>query len=285
MLRTVSPSIMVIGCVIAALFLAADARSGAWPRAENEAYLKWSLSRFHSDEIYAPKNNKKIPGPDYTDITSAFYGEYGFSPTVTGICSLTMKSLSSEFAGVERTETGLSDIWLYVKKGWTTRPAVFATQFGVKIPGGYDKNRVPPLGEGQVDMEARALVGRSFRWIRGYGGAELAYRKRNGDFSDEIPYRLEAGVFAGPRWLVKFVLDGVDNTTNDEAGEFDPTRAANVYDKQYRKIAPSLIYFFGRGFAAELYYETHIAGANESAGDTVGLAVSWQGTLRDKRGL
>src|SRR5262245_58999643 len=61
---------------------------GAWPREDGELYGKLSVLRFSADQVYAPKRNRKLAGPRFTDLTAAFYAEYGFTPRWTGVLSL-----------------------------------------------------------------------------------------------------------------------------------------------------------------------------------------------------
>lgn len=250
---------------------------GAWPREKNEIYSKLSLSRFESDEVFAPKKNKKLPGPDYSEFATSIYGEYGVTDTLTGIVSLTHKSVESSSASVKSTESGFTDAWVFLKKGLFKAPFVLSSQVGVKIPLGYDANSRPPLGDGQVDYEARLLAGKSFYPFAGYGNAEVGYRKRNGDFSDEIPYRLELGAFPAKGVLLKIALDGVSNLTNDKASDLGATLGPNVFDEEYLKLSPSLIFFNKKGYGFEIYYETLLSGGNTAAGQTIGVGLSWQG--------
>ncbi len=253
--------------------------AGAWTREKNEIYSKLSLSQFKSDEVYAAKKNKKLLGPDYSEFATSAYGEYGFTNSLTGILSFSHKSVESSSASVKNTESGLTDAWVYLKKGVLITPFVLSTQVGVKIPLGYDKENQPPLGDGQVDTEARLLVGKSFHPFAGYGNAELGYRKRNSDLSDEIPFRLEVGAFPTKGTLFKIALDGISNLSNDKASDLGVNLGANVFDEEYLKLSPSLIFFNKKGYGVEIYYETLLSGANTAAGETIGVGFSWQGKL------
>jgi protein XagA len=253
--------------------------AGAWPREKHEVYSKLSLSQFESDEVYAPKKNKKLPAPDFTDVSTSFYGEYGFTSQWTGITSISYKSLESSTATVTQTESGFGDAWFYLKRGLVQSSYILSAQVGVKIPLGYDPDVVPPLGDGQVDLEGRLLFGKSFNRFPGYGGAEIAYRKRNGVYSDEIPYLLEAGVYPAKKILFKVMLDGISNLTNDKASDIGTTFGPNVFDEEYMKINPALIFFFQRGLAVEVGYSTYLSGANSSAGNTISVGLSWQGKV------
>lgn len=266
----------------AALCLPISLRAGAWTREAGEAYAKIALSHYEADEIFAAKGNNKIDGPDFTDDALSVYGEYGLTPAWTGIASMAMKTLRSENPGiVTRREAGPGDAWVFLKRALLRGPVVLSIQGGVKIPLGYDERTIPPLGDGQIDYEARVLAGRSFFRGRSYGNAEIGFRKRNGDFSDEFPYRLEGGIFLGRPALVTLSLDGVSNATNDTASKA-PGRAPHVFDEEYQKLGSSLILFVGGGAALEAFYEQVIAGGNTSAGRTIGLGVSWQGRIRGR---
>jgi len=282
MLKNVSSHIfyLVVSSLVLS-FLPSLTQAGAWPREKNETYSKISLSQFKADQIYGPKKNKKLASPDFTDNTLSLYSEYGFTSDWTGIASLDYKSMESKDHGSTSSESGFGDAWLHLKRGLLRTPFVLSTQVGIKLPLGYNENHTPPLGEGQIDLEARLLMGRSFKLgPPGYGNAEIAYRKRNGDFSDVIPYRLETGVWVSKPILFKLSLDGVSNLSNDVASNLQSNSTDNVFDQEYLKFSPALIFFLKRGFSIDVYYETTIAGANASVGKSVGIGLAWQGKVR-----
>lgn len=258
------------------------AQAGAWVRQRGETYSKLSVSHFSSDEIYEHSGNRKINGPEFTDNSLFLYAEHGITNDWTTIASVEFKSLQYESTGTVKTthnESGPGDLWLFAKRGLMKDPFVLSAQFGVKIPLGYDEKNFPPLGEGQIDLETRLLIGKSFYPFPAYGSAEVGYRKRNGDFSDVIPFLAEAGVYARRNILIKLVVDGISNLTNDRAGQIGVERAPNVFDKEYMKLSPALIFFGPMGYSMEIYYETFLSGANTAAGNTIGLGIAWQGFL------
>ncbi len=266
--------------LIVLLGLPVAAHAGAWVREKNEVYSKIAWTRFESDQVYEHSKNRKRAGPDFESRTVSFYAEYGFTPKWTGITSLDYKSQTSKSTGTASADSGAADAWFHAKRAFLTAPFILSGQVGAKIPLGYDERHVPPLGDGQIDLEARLLAGKSFQLgAPGYGNAEIAYRKRNGDFSDEIPYRLEAGVFPLKRILLKLALDGITNLSNDRASDIGATRTANVFDQEYMKLSPGLIFFLNSGFSIDVYYETTLSGANASAGRSLGIGVAWQGKI------
>ena len=262
--------------VFACVFLSPSAaRGGAWVREAGEAYLKASASRFASDEIFEAKGGGTVPGPDFRDDTLDLYGEYGFSPRWTGVASVMAKMLSSG----GRDRTGVSDAWFYAKRLLKTDPVVLSAQAGVKVPLGYSGRPIPPLGEGQIDFEGRVLAGKSLYPRPFYASAEAGYRKRNGDFSDEIVYLAETGVFLGRSALVKLVYDVVESRSNDTASKA-PNRHPNVFDKEYTQLSAGVAWFRPGGFGVEVFYRTLLTGGNAAKGDTIGVSAFWQGFLR-----
>ena len=100
---------------------------------------------------------------------------------------------------------GLSSVDLYFRqKIWKDDFTVFSVQPLVKLYGIYDEEASPSLGQNQLDLELRGLIGRSF-WVEEkwhYVNAELAYRKRLESPSDEI----RADFTLGYRFFGKFVF-------------------------------------------------------------------------------
>jgi protein XagA len=260
------------------------ASAGAWVREKGEIYSKITLSRFESDRILDPKGRRQT-APNFTDHSLFLYTEYGVASRWTAILSAAGKSLSFEPPSGKRTTTGLGDVWLHGKRALLSSPVVLSAQAGVKIPAGYGPDRIPPLGQNQIDWESRILLGRSFYPFPAYAGLEAGYRVRNGPFSDEIPYRVELGFFLGKRVLLQGALDGVDNRLNDTAGEIAnfATRPPNVFDQEYLKVRPALLFFLANGFSVEAAHETVLDGGNTSAGHAFSLGLAWQGTASPSR--
>ena len=216
-----------------------QARAGAWLREPGEVYAKLGLSRQTADRLFGAKSNKRLPTAELTDDAVDFYAEYGLHPRWTSVASLSLRRMEREANGPSVENAGPADLWLFAKRGLLTAPFVLSTQFGVKLPLGYSKRATVPLGDGQIDYEGRVLVGKSVG--RAYGGAEIGYRKRNGDLSDQLPFRIETGVSLTSQVLLTLSLDGIENRTNDAAGTTPlDRRAANIFDKEYMNFSPGV---------------------------------------------
>ncbi|MFN0118438.1 MAG: hypothetical protein ACKVQC_09140 [Elusimicrobiota bacterium] len=253
--------------------------AGAWLREKNEVYSKVSFSKYSADKVFAPKKNKKLNGPKYSEYSSSFYGEFGFTEKWTGITQFSFKSATSKFAGISHSESGLTDLWFYMKRKLPSEKFTSSVQLGVKTPLGYSERKNPPLGQGQVDLECRLLAGKSLYPWPVYLSSEVGYRKRNGDYSDEIPYVFETGFFPKKNLLLKVGLDGISNLTNDEASNLNSNFNDFVFDKEFMKLNFTIALFQKSGWGYEIFYDTLLTGANTSVGQTVGVGLSWQGKL------
>lgn len=251
---------------------------GAWTRQKNEVYSSISYSQFISNEIFTPKGNKKIPGPDFTDNSLNYYLEYGHSKTLTGILLISYKDIKSTQGDSVQKETGISDIWVNIKKRVYDGPVIVSAQVGMKLPVGYDEKNIPPLGEGQIDTDYRMLAGKSLYPFPLYLSGEIGYRKRNGDWSDEVIYVMETGGNISQRILVKVTYEKTDNRTNDTASTA-PLGTTMAFDKEHEKISSSIIIQIHDNYHVDVGYSTLISGSNESTGETFFLGVAYKGSL------
>ena len=81
---------------------------------------------------------------------------------------------------------------------------------GVKISLWYDgdPDTLVPLSSRNVDADVRVLLGRSMYPFPGYVTGEVGYRIRDGLFSNETIYALEAGSMVN-RFLIKGYFSGI----------------------------------------------------------------------------
>lgn len=260
--------------LIALLAASATCHGGAWVREEGGFYVKAALARTEADRLFNTRRDR-VPTTTYRDTGLSLYGEYGLTPAWTAIASLEAKDARRGGA----RSTGPADLWIAGKRLLLSGPFVLSAQLGAKLPMGYAERSRMPLGEGQVDLEARVLAGKSFG--RAYGSAEIGYRKRNGDYSDEVPFRVEGGVRFVPRAMLLVSLDGWNTTGNDRAskapsGSLHP----NVFDKEFMSLRPALLFFLTPALSLEVFHKIPVDGANATADKSFGIGVAWEGKGR-----
>lgn len=189
---------------LACLLLAAPAVfAGAWTPRQGETYLKVAGNIFKSSANFDLEGNRFDPFEDLPDQYSHFrdenltvYFETGLRDDLALFGSLAYKRIEQEtrtatfLVGVDNK--GFADVDLGLRYRIANGANVWSVALLAKLPYLYDETDFFALGNGQEDIEARLLFGRSLK--RGfYVGMEAAYRFRLEDPSDEYRLLGEAG--------------------------------------------------------------------------------------------
>lgn len=173
---------------------AQPACAGAWTAEPGASYQRFGFTTYRARDSFSGN-----PGfEQFTDFTASYYGEFGAAEGVTLFAALPLRRAESRSFGVAVRNAGAGDFDVGLKARFLRGPLVFSGQLSFKAPYLYEAAATLPLGNGQEDLEARLLAGRSLgKW--GYIGAEAAYRRRFGAPSDEFRYLLEHGADLGKR--------------------------------------------------------------------------------------
>lgn len=287
--------------LLAAVLLAAAPgrlEAGAWTQPKGGFYSKLAGLSF-SSLAYLDTDGKRLdrvkdPREELSDRGYSAYLEYGVLDRLTVVASLPYKSLSftnpSEsryFEALDSTivrqhpdqsASGLADLELRLRWRLLLDPAVVSLAAGGKIPLGYEvPTRIPesyvPLGTGETDAEVRLLVGTSLYPVPGYLTGTLGYRRRGGEYADELFHGLEGG-YSFNRLLVKGVIEGI-RTLGDcgATGEM----GGLVGDQDNLKLSPGLIWSLSDRveISADLFHI--VSGCNTAAGRTLALGLAFKG--------
>ncbi|MEM1052434.1 MAG: hypothetical protein AAGI28_10105 [Pseudomonadota bacterium] len=189
---------------VSCLAIPSTAYAGAWPAEKGESYQKLAFNIFDTDERFGDE----LPEfENFQDFNLTYYAEFGVDEDVTLIVSVPYKDLENTSAGVTTRNSGLGDVDLGVKYNLSDGPFVVSVQALTKLPFLYSENADLPIGNGQVDVEGRFLVGRSLGKL-GYFGAEAGYRYRAEEPVDEFRYLIEYGFDLSNEVYVRAKLDG-----------------------------------------------------------------------------
>jgi hypothetical protein len=224
------------------------------------------------------------------------YVEFGLFESLTLITNLSYKGLTSkrsELLGggsatriVTINTVGLSDIALSGRYLLLHRPFVLSFQGGAKIPVGYEKTPSddgPPLGTGNLDLDAHLLFGKSMFPLPAYVTTSIGYRWRSGALHDQILFTAEGGYSFGPV-LVKVNLDALKSTIAppDIVGQPITTPlpgGGGVFpniiqgDQDSFKLSPSIIVNLTNRIAMQGEILHTIAGKNTVAGTIYSFGV------------
>jgi protein XagA len=253
-----------------------DALAGAWTQPAGTYYEKFSFNYYYADHVFdESKDRVRTPNHGrFKDRNLTNYFEIGITDRITAITSLTYKWLHNDYNGGNFAARSYGDIDLGAKvKLYDGKAGIVSSQLLVKIPGLYGSTDALPLGNGQYDLEARLLYGRSF-WplIPGYGNVEAGYRWRAGAPSNEFRYLAEVGSDFGKILYGRIKLDGTLSARNgSNMGSWGNPTATNNFD--LGKLEMALGWKVKPTWGFEGAYTKEIYGKNTSAGSTLTLAV------------
>ena len=267
---------VVIGLI---LFSINTCLAGAWGMQKGKLYERLSFNYYYADQNFDKGGDRVGFEADgyFRDIHMSNYLEYGLMDNLTIINSVYYKNIRKRDDTIEQKTSGIGDIDLGAKvQIMKLAGGIFSSQAIIKIPVAYDKNDDLPLGNGQFDLEARLLFGRSlYPYVPGYFNVELGYRLRFEDPSDEVRYLLEVGAEFTKDIYGRVKLDGIfsmDNGKNSDSGG-NPT-TTNNYD--IGKLDIALGYKINKQWGIEAGYTPTVYGKYTAAGSTYTIAVTFQ---------
>jgi hypothetical protein len=190
--------------------------AGAWSQKKGHYYTKISYIYSTADGIFGSDI------PSLFDNSSIYlYGEYGLLDRLTAIGSLPALKNSVTEANFLRGETTgflVGDLEVKGRYQFLDAPVVASGVIGVKIPVGYDIYDIPPLGNGETDLDLKLALGASLYPIPAYATGDIGYRLRGGDFVNEFNFSFEVGYTLWNKYLIRFVSDGIE-ATREAQGE------------------------------------------------------------------
>jgi hypothetical protein len=278
-----------------ACFLPSQARGGAWTQPPGVAYVRaayaWQSSRVRFDET-GEKIGLEPPGSvrhdtEYRAREVRIYAEYGLLSRVTPYGSVAYKRVRIEepvavvrprlVPGVTHATDGFGDVYLGSRCRLSGGSIPMSAAVEVKLPSGYSTSANPALGNGEVDVTLRGLVGASIRWL--YTTADLGWSQRGGDYQNELVYSAEiGGRFAESFYSWRGVLRGrraLGAVAPSAATTFDPSLASprllELSAAVGARVLPQLDVEVG---AAQV-----LTGRNTLAGAVFELALAWSPSL------
>ena len=257
------------------LTLSSHAHAGAWVLDKGKSYNKVGFSDYSADEFFG--ENADLGEFEGTSIS--YYGEWGLGNNFGIFTSVLFQDIEqTNSIGEAVSNDGLGDVDIGIKYQWQAAPFVLSTQLLAKLPYLYDEDDDLPLGNGQEDIEAKVLIGKSLG-AAGYFGVEFGYRVRTDAPSDEFRYLIEYGVSFTENLYFRTKLDGIESANNadssfDENGNLSLTNEFDI-----GKLELTLGWNFGKPsdngqWGAEATYTEDLFGDNTLEGNGFQLAVT-----------
>ncbi len=242
------------------------ARAGPWSPPEGHGFV------INSFGFMQAQNYAGIPNPAYGSGTFrrfeyGFYGEYGLADRLTLVGAAGLQQRNLDTAG---STFGVGDVDLGLRGAvWQKGNWAVAAQGVVKLPTGYDPYANPALGNGQVDLEPRLLIGRGFSlgsWPA-FFDAGVGYRFRTGSPSDQLRFDATVGVHVAPRWMLMLQSYNIIGMQNEAPGGTDFNLSTLLVSAVY-EIAPA--------WSVQLGGFSEIASRNYNTGNGVFAAIWWR---------
>lgn len=259
-------------------FMAFQTVAGAWVPERQQGYSKSAVQYFKSNDFLGQADLNEFVG-----INVSQYGELGIGNHWAIIGQALYQDLRQTNLANETTRSsGLGDVEIGAKYQWQAEPFVLSTSLIVKLPYFYNEHAALPRGNGQEDVEARILLGKSLWPHRGYVGVEVGYRYRTQAPSDEIRYLVEYGYALNDNAYVRTKLDGIakvgsadtflQNGRNLQLGpEFDLAKLELTYGWNLGQSRPREQ---GR-LGLELTYVYDLYGSNTLQGQALQFGITW----------
>lgn len=267
--------LLISGLLSASILSPAASFAGAWTAPKGDVYFKSAINYFSTTERFGDDD---LGGFErFRDVNASFYLEYGLQDNLTFFAATAVKDLRNTANGADTNNFGVGDVDLGLRYNLINGPFVFSVQGLFKAPFLYDEDADLPLGNGQIDVEGRALIGKSLGKL-GYFGLEAGYRFRADDPVDEFRYLVEYGFDLSKSAYFRTKLDGtlglgtIDDTV-------DISNAANpslplAFD--LGKLEYTLGYKLDKRWSVEVTGTSNIYGQNTLRGTAVQFAIVGQ---------
>jgi hypothetical protein len=269
----VSFSMVVLSIAITSLS-STSALAGAWVGEKGSGYAKLGYTDFSSTTYRG--NNPSFER--FEGQNTSLYLEHGLGNNFALYGSTLYQSYEQDDAITGRsTASGFSDVEVGLRYQWQADPFVLSTSFLVKTPFLYDED--DGLGNNQEDYEVRVLLGKGLDKY-GYVGAEIGYRLRTGEPSDEYRYLFEYGFNVNENVYLRAKIDGTLSVNNaDVSDDVIASNLSNPLEFDSGKLELATGWNFDKksslsGFGVELTYTREIYGHNILQGNSVQLGIT-----------
>lgn len=146
------------------------------------------------------------------------------------------------------------------------RSFVLSLQSLVSIPPRSREDPLIPITNGQVDLELRLLLGKSFPQSKTYANIEFGVRKRFEEPADEAKCQLLAGFKKWKPWEFVLQYDGTISLKNGKLTEIPQYDIIRTNEYDLHRVSGTIMYHFKGGRSLTLQYYRHLGGKNTGEG-------------------
>jgi hypothetical protein len=258
------------------LALSSTSQAGAWTRSKGDGLAVLSYYFYSTERQFDDGWGQEEFGfnGEFTKNEWNLYVEYGLTDELTLIGNFFLDGLAFENEFGRDTNFGLADQEVGLRFRLAQKIPQ-ALQLLVKIPGPYDVNDSPALGNGQTDVELDYFIGHPFPFGSRWGFLDLGvgYRLRTAEPADELRWYFTGGVQIND-WLDVYFLEasGIHGLGNDTP-QFVGDNILLTTDFDLIKMGASVLVEPTPGWILQAGPYWHIAGRATGAGGGFKVAV------------
>lgn len=265
-------------------------QAGPWPRKHGTGIVQLGFSTIGYNKVYGDDAKKDTIPADVRDNVVQLFAEYGLPGkfTLTAMMPLKFISATPKTAGAAKvTNSGLGDIDLKLRRSWVNSDGfAYAAEvlFGLPTGSRSDPNGIF-LGDGEFNVTANIVAGKSFYPIPLYFTAELGFNFRTNNFSHDVPYGIEAGYgFLERRLYVILQISGRESISNKptlQPGASAQQIVANAAgllgnNLEFLAIVPKIFFKATDKIGVSVSYATAAHGRNVAGGAVIAGGILYE---------
>lgn len=248
------------------------ATAGGWPQDKGSLFFKLSEWWIDANSFFDDNGNKQSTILQYGYYSTSFYGEYGFTPRLTGI--LHFPFLNHAYA-VPPSGTGRQILWaagdvdLACKYALSHQKKIaFSATLSIGIPLGKDnKNSANGLqtGDGEFNQLMRLDAGTNYRLLRSDARANIygGFNHRTEMFAHELLYGFATWINISKGQITLTArFDGIQPVRQSTNPLHVNPQNLFSNDREYLRFSPEAIYHINDHWGITAGISTTIFGRN-----------------------
>lgn len=250
-------------------------QGGAWSQEEGKGLVILQYFFYTTDSGF--NNDWQLEefgnGGRFTKNELNLYAEYGILDRLTIFSNLFLDYLVNESNSGEEKNFGVADPEFGARYQFAEKIPQ-ALQLIVKVPGPYDVNDVPALGNGQTDVELAYFIGSPFTFFgnNGFVDAGVGYRLRTSEPADEFRWYFVTGLPLSQKLDILIENSGIIGL-GDAKPQIIGDNILLTTDFSLIKVGVSALYRTSSNWAIQAGPYLHVAGRATGAGGGFKIAI------------
>jgi hypothetical protein len=264
-------SLLVFGFLLCLNWMTLSVHAGAWTQKKGQVLSISSYSYYETSEtfdedgdLYALSNDGSFTKQSFNE-----YLEYGITDSLTATGNFFYDLVEFENNSGSDTNSGFSDQEVGLRYRVFNEGPTVSLQGTLKFPM-YSLSRTPILGNNQIDLEQRMLIGNSYKAFArsAFWNIELGYRARFDGPADQLRFQLLHGIdlFSQLQGIIQ--LDGTHSVGGSTPQNLGNNVTVNT-DYSLLRGSLTLIYRITETSGVHLCVFRHLTGRNTGQGNGV----------------